>query len=30
MDKVSGRLTEFFEKPFWEDAFERISDGKEN
>ena len=28
MDKVSGRLTVFFEAPFWVGVFERISDGK--
>ena len=28
MDKVSGRLTVFFEEPFWTGVFERISDGK--
>lgn len=28
MDKVSGRLTVFFEEPFWVDVFERISEGK--
>ena len=28
MDKVSGRLTVFFEDPFWVGAFECISDGK--
>ena len=28
MDKVSGRLTVFFEDPFWVDVFECISDGK--
>lgn len=28
MDKVSGRLTVFFEEPFWVGVFERISDGK--
>ena len=28
MDKVSGRLTVFFEDPFWVGVFERISDGK--
>ena len=28
MDKVSGRLTVFFEEPFWIGVFERISDGK--
>lgn len=28
MDKVSGRLTVFFEDPFWIGVFERISDGK--
>ncbi|MBB5266398.1 hypothetical protein HNP82_003555 [Catenibacillus scindens] len=28
MDKVSGRLTVFFEEPFWVGIFERISEGK--
>ena len=28
MDKVSGKLTEFFEKPFWVGVFEYIEDGK--
>ena len=28
MDKVSGKLTVFFEEPFWEGAFGRVSDGK--
>lgn len=28
MDKVSGRLTVFFEDPFWVGVFEYISDGK--
>ena len=28
MDKVSGNLTVFFEEPFWEGEFERVSDGK--
>ena len=28
MDKVSGRLTIFFEEPFWIGIFERISEGK--
>ena len=28
MDKVSGRLTVFFEEPFWIGVFERISEGK--
>lgn len=28
MDKVSGRLTVFFEEPFWIGIFERISGGK--
>ena len=28
MDKVSGRLTVFFEEPFWRGVFERISEGK--
>ena len=26
MDRVSGRLTVFFEEPFWVDVFERISE----
>ncbi len=26
MDKVWGRLTVFFEKPFWVGVFERISE----
>ena len=25
---VSGKLTVFFEKPFWVGVFERVSDGK--
>ena len=25
MDKVSGKLTVFFEAPFWVEVFERIS-----
>ena len=28
MDKVNGKLTIFFEEPFWEGIFERIEDGK--
>ena len=28
MDKVSGRLTVFFEEPFWIGVFERISEGR--
>ncbi|MDE7425139.1 MAG: YjdF family protein [Lachnospiraceae bacterium] len=28
MDKVSGKLTVFFEKPFWIGVFERIEDEK--
>ena len=28
MDKVSGRLTVFFEEPFWIGVFERMSEGK--
>ena len=28
MDKVSGKLTVFFEKPFWVGVFEHIEDGK--
>ena len=28
MDKVSGKLTVFFEDPFWAGVFERISEGK--
>ena len=28
MDKVSGRLTVFFDEPFWVGVFERVSDGK--
>ncbi len=28
MDKVSGKLTVFFEDPFWMGVFERVSDGK--
>ena len=28
MDKVSGKLTAFFEEPFWVGVFERISEGK--
>lgn len=28
MDKVSGKLTVFFEAPFWVGVFERVADGK--
>ena len=28
MEKISGRLTVFFEAPFWVGVFERISQGK--
>lgn len=28
MDRVTGKLTVFFEEPFWVGVFERISDGK--
>ncbi len=28
MDKVSGKLTVFFEEPFWVRVFERVSEGK--
>lgn len=28
MDKVLGKLTVFFEDPFWVGVFERVSDGK--
>ena len=28
MDKISGKLTVYFEDPFWVGVFERISDGK--
>ena len=28
MDTASGKLTVFFEEPFWVGVFERISDGK--
>ena len=28
MDKVSGKLTVFFEDPFWVGVFERVLDGK--
>ena len=28
MDKVSGKLTVFFEEPFWVGVFERVSDRK--
>ncbi len=27
MDKVSGKLTVFFEEPFWVGVFERVSEG---
>ena len=27
MDKVSGKLTVYFEEPFWVGVFERIEDG---
>ena len=27
MDKVSGKLTVYFEEPFWIGVFERIEDG---
>lgn len=30
MDKVNGKLTVFFEEPFWVGIFERIEDGKGN
>ena len=28
MDKVSGKLTVFFQEPFWMGVFDRVSDGK--
>lgn len=28
MDKVSGKLTVFFEEPFWKGVFQRIKEGK--
>ena len=28
MDKVSGKLTVYFEEPFWVGVFERVSDGE--
>ena len=28
MDKLSGKLTVFFEEPFWIGVFERLSEGK--
>ena len=28
MDKVLGKLTVFFEEPFWVGVFERVSDGR--
>ena len=28
MEKTSGKLTVFFEEPFWVGVFERVSDGK--
>ena len=28
MDKVSGKLTVFFEEPFWVGVFERVSEGQ--
>ena len=28
MDKILGKLTVFFEEPFWVGVFERVSDGK--
>lgn len=28
MDKVSGKLTVYFEEPFWVSVFERIENGK--
>ncbi len=28
MDKASGKLTVFFEEPFWVGVFERVSEGK--
>ena len=28
MDRISGKLTVFFEEPFWVGVFERLTDGK--
>ena len=28
MDKISGKLTVFFEEPFWVGVFERVSEGR--
>ena len=28
MDKTNGKLTVYFEEPFWVGVFERIEDGK--
>ena len=28
MDKTNGKLTVYFEEPFWVDVFERIEDGR--
>ena len=28
MDKVNGKLTVYFEEPFWVGVFERIENGK--
>ena len=28
MDRASGKLTVFFEEPFWVGVFERVSDGQ--
>ena len=28
MDKANGKLTVYFEEPFWVGVFERIEDGK--
>ena len=28
MDKVSGKLTVYFDEPFWVGVFERVEDGK--
>lgn len=28
MDKVTTKLTVFFQEPFWVGVFERVSDGK--
>lgn len=28
MDKVTGKLTVFFEEPFWVGVFERVDGGK--